>query len=312
MTSQTGELMDRDGMTGLAGGSVMVQEILSQRSGVCPHEDSLRPGIGVMALRAIRSKGAQMECWFRMTRNAICRDLERRRDMTLTANHRGMRARQREGAGIVIEDDVAPAGRGMADRAILSILAVMMVIFCVTGETIFRRAFEESIGMTRQTVHARVISDQREGCGVMVEFSSRPCGGLMACCAIPPELTFMDILRRVTGETIFGRVLVDAIDMACLARSIDVRARQHETGGIVIELGGQPRVRHMTRPTSRAQLTHVRIVLLMTGETIHWRAIEDSVHMASLTSHLNMRTGQFESRTVMVETGGRPAIGRMT
>ena len=223
-----------------------------------------------------------------------------------------MRARQREGTGIVIENDVAPAGRGMADRAILSILAVMMVIFCVTGETIFRCAFEESIGMTRQAVHAGVISDQREGCGVMVEFSSRPCGGLMACCAIPPELTFVNIFRRVTRETIFWSVLVDAIDVTSLARSIDVRARQHETGRIVIELGGQPCIRHMTRSTSRTQLTHVCIVLLMTGETIHRRAFEYAIHMACLTCRLNVGTGQFESRTIMVETGGRPAIGRMT
>ena len=71
MTSQTGELMDRDGMTCLAGGSVMVQEVLTQRNRMRPHEDSLRPGSGVMALHAIRSKGAQVKCRFRMTRNTI-------------------------------------------------------------------------------------------------------------------------------------------------------------------------------------------------------------------------------------------------
>jgi len=68
----------------------------------------------------------------------------------------------------------------------------------------------------------------------------------------------------------------------------------------------------MTLSAEHAQLTHVRVVLLVTRETILWCALENSVHMTKFASHLHVSAGQFENGAVMIKGRWAPPLGRMT
>ena len=90
--------------------------------------------------------------------------------MTLIASQFGMFACQREGTGIVIKSDVFPAGRYVADRTILSKLAIMVIILCVAGKTIFGSALKNVIRMTGFATQLHMVADKRKPRGVMIEF----------------------------------------------------------------------------------------------------------------------------------------------
>ena len=47
----------------------------------------------------------------------------------------------------------------------------------------------------------------------------------------------------------------------------------------------------------------------MTGKAVHWRALENTVHMAARTCRAAVRTSQFESCQVMVKPGRFPGVG---
>jgi len=108
-----------------------------------------------------------------------------------------------------------------------------------------------------------MIANKRKGCFIVVKCSTRPCCGLVTRSAIPAILAIMDISRCMSGVTIARSILVDSIDVAGFAFHVDMRACQREAGHVVIELRGLPCRRCMTLPAERAQLTHMRVVLLV-------------------------------------------------
>jgi hypothetical protein len=142
--------------------------------------------------------------------------------MTLSAIQQGMFACQREGTGIMIKRDIFPAGRYVADRTILSKLAIMVIVLCVAGKTIFGSAFKNILRMAGSAVQLYMVANERECRGVVIEFCTCPFRGLMTCSAISAELTFVDILCGVTGEAIFRRIFVYPIHMAGLTLHIHV------------------------------------------------------------------------------------------
>ena len=68
----------------------------------------------------------------------------------------------------------------------------------------------------------------------------------------------------------------------------------------------------MAGGTIRPVLTVMFIILLVAGSTIHRRALELVVHMAGLTGHVCVLALQFERGQIVVESGRRPAIHRVT
>ena len=174
-----------------------------------------------------------------------------------------MRAGQRECAGIMIKGDIFPAGRYMADGAIASKLAVMMIVFRMTGKTILWGAFENVILMTGIAIQLDMITDERKCRCVMIEFRTRPFRCLMTCSAIPAELTLVDVLGCMTGKAILWSVFVFPVYVTGFTADIDVRTCQLEVRRIVIELSRFPGISCMTLLTRSAKLTHMRIDLLM-------------------------------------------------
>jgi hypothetical protein len=79
----------------------------------------------------------------------------------------------------------------------------------------------------------------------------------------------------------------------------------------VIELGRLPRRSGVTALASRAQLTHMHIVLLVAGKTVHRGTFVSRIPVTLFTGHLYVGARQFEQRTVMVKAGGLPSVGRM-
>ncbi len=212
----------------------------------------------------------------------------------------------------MVKCDVLPAGWDMAERTILPKLTVVMVVFCMARETILRRSFEIAVGMAGQTIHPHMIANKWKGCFIMVKCSARPGRRLMTCPAIPAILTIVDISRCMTRETIARGIFVNAIDVTGFAINIDMRARQREAGRVVIELRGLPRGCCMALPADRAELTHMRVDLLVARKTILWRAFKNGVHMAQFTCHLHMGAGQFEYGAVVIKGRWTPPLGRMT
>jgi hypothetical protein len=125
-----------------------------------------------------------------------------------------MRACQRECSGIVIKGDIAPARRDVADGTACTELPIMAIIPGVTGKTIFGSAFENSILMTGQAIHAPMFANQRKCRGIVIEFSACPGCGLVTGGAVPAKLTPVDIFCGVTGKAITGCIFVYSVDMA--------------------------------------------------------------------------------------------------
>jgi hypothetical protein len=198
-----------------------------------------------------------------VTRNTIRRDVELPGLMTLCASQLGMLTRERESRCFVVEDADFPAGRHMAGGAICPKLTIMAVISGMARKTIFWSPFEKTVCMTGETSHTHVPAGERKGCGVMIEFCSRPLGRLVACIAVSAELTHMGILGRMAGVAVAWCVREDAVAMTCLAVHIFMGADQWETGRVVIEKGRFPCLCRMTVLTNCAKLTHMRIDLLM-------------------------------------------------
>lgn len=222
MTGQAGELIYRGGVAVPASGIMMIQKVLTERdrvwSGKCPR----RPVGGRVTLGAIRAKCASVERWLTMTGSTIPCEFELPRHMALHAIQQGMSAGQRECRGIVIEGNILPAGRHVAEGTVLPQLTVMLVVPGMAGKTIFRGASENIIAMAGHTVDVRMLAEKRKCCFVMIEFSPCPCRRLVTGGAVPAKLTAMHVVSGVTGKAVAGRIFVYPVDMAGVTRHIHV------------------------------------------------------------------------------------------
>ena len=70
-----------------------------------------------------------------------------------------------------------------------------------------------------------------------------------------------------------------------------------------------PIIRGVTTAAVCAELAVVFVILLMTGITIGGRAFENVIDVALLTLGFGMFAFEFESRKVVIELRGLPAVG---
>jgi hypothetical protein len=85
-------------------------------------------------------------------------------------------------------------------------------------------------------------------------------------------------------------------------------AGQRKGSVAMIERHILPACRMMTRSAVRAELPLMRIIVLVAGEAIGWRAFEKQILMATGTSHRGVPARQLEDRTVMIEVCRLPPI----
>ena len=116
----------------------------------------------------------------------------------------------------------------------------------------------------------------------------------------------------MTTDARGGRPRELGIDVALLANHVLVCAGQREVGFIVIEGHLIPFRRRVAGRAVRAKFAAVSIVLGVTGITVCGRALENFIFMTAIARNFRMCAYELETRKVVVELGGRPAIGRVT
>jgi hypothetical protein len=111
----------------------------------------------------------------------------------------------------MIKGDIIPAVRYVACRANLPKLAIMVIILRMAGITFLGRSLKDTILMAGITNQIRMLADEGKCSAIVIECHIQPFSGFMACSTIPAELSLVDILRCVTGETIFGSVFENTV-----------------------------------------------------------------------------------------------------
>jgi len=77
----------------------------------------------------------------------------------------------------------------------------------------------------------------------------------------------------------------------------------------VVKACAFPIIRGVTGGAVRAKLAVVFVILLMTGIAVGGRAFENIIHMTLFTLNFRMFAFEFESRKVVIEFRGLPAVG---
>ena len=95
--------------------------------------------------------------------------------------------------------------------------------------------------------------------------------------------------------------------MAIFTHIVLVRL-QREPGRVVVKCDLLPIGGSVASGTLRTIGTIMRVIRSMTGGTILWRAFEDAVDMATLTSHGRMLTVKMEGKLGMIYIGRFPTF----
>ena len=161
-----------------------------------------------------------------MTGVAICRcALIDAIDMARGALNIFMFSSKRESGQPVVEIDIRPFCRLMTGSTICAKLTVMIILRCVTGITIFRRAFIYIIHVTGRAGDTLMRACQRETCIAVVEGHVLPTGCIMTVGAYRSELPVVRIFCGMAGNTIFWRACKNSIDVAGCTLDIGVPTR---------------------------------------------------------------------------------------
>ena len=102
----------------------------------------------------------------------------------------------------MIKVHIIPSAWVMAGTTIRAKLSIVVVIVCMTGITIRRRAFVNTIDMARAALDIGVSSRKREAGIVVIEGYIAPTTGGMTCSAVRTELSIVVVLVCVACITI--------------------------------------------------------------------------------------------------------------
>jgi hypothetical protein len=122
----------------------------------------------------------------------------------------------------MLKTDLLPLFFRMTCIASFSILAIMYVIFLMTGITHrLGSVVEDIVLMTILAQQAFVGIDQLEvGIFIMVEFNFAPALIRMALTTFDTARTFVHIVKRMTKIAVLWRTLIAFINVTTLARHI--------------------------------------------------------------------------------------------
>jgi hypothetical protein len=143
----------------------------------------------------------------------------------------------------------------------------------------------------------------------MVKGCASPGGGGVALFAVRPELASMHGRFGMARDACLRRALEHPVDVAAGAGHVDVRARQLESGAVVIECGGLPTCRRVALRAVAPERAIVRVSLAMAVHTVLRRAFEITVGVAAGAGYVDVRAGQLERSLIVIE-GGRLPRGR--
>jgi len=257
------------------------------------------------------------------------------RVVALRALQRGVRARQRESSGRVIESGAGPTGRVVALRAVLREAGLYVIrsrgaveVRLVAG--VASRAVRQVVCARRtegrvvalRALQRHVSAGQRESSGRVIESGTGPAGRVMAlravlreaglyvirvACVIEIRLMASDASRA--GQAVgAGRTERRVVTLIALQRHVS--AGQREAGRGMVKTGTVPRRGGMALLAScrEAGLDMVRSgraveILHVARSAISRRSDELSIDVALRASHADVRAGQRELReSVVIES----------
>lgn len=148
----------------------------------------------------------------------------------------------------------------------------------------------------------------------MIEIPSLPASCAVAGFAFPAKCAFVNVVAIVALGTNGGRVLVGGRAMACLALGARVRSGKLEFRFVVVIKYTCPFLLAVAGFTFIAQLPFVRVILAMTGQTIHRQGFGsifdvERAGMACATFGDGMRMPEgIASRLGVIENGWFPPL----
>jgi len=222
-----------------------------------------------------------------------------------------MFAHQREAGVVVVEGRVAPSARGMTGTAVRAELSVMGIFGCMTGITIRRCTFINTVDVAGGALNVGMFAGKREGRIIVIEVYIAPAACCVAGTAIRTKLPVMFILRSMTGITIGWRALIFSVDMARCALHIGMPSGKCKPGIAVIKADIRPFCGFMAGTAIRAELSVMFVLARMAGKTIGWRTLEHIIYVAGFARDTHMCAYQREPcHLAVVELGVFP-LGRV-
>lgn len=197
-----------------------------------------------------------------------------------------MRTRQRKARTPMIEMYILPCGRFMATCTVRAELTVVFIVGGMTGITIRRSTSIYTIGMAIDTCQSAVTACQWEARFAVIEVNILPVAGVMTIGAVASHLPGMRIC--VAGGTVHGCALEQKVLMTARTGNADMLSYQMKGRLGVIEGHIFPGGGLMAGCTILSEQALMRIILFMTGETIHGRAFEHIVNMTAATSYVDV------------------------
>lgn len=300
----------RMGMTSLAMQSLMPAVQPKRRAPVMIEIPRL-PGAGVMALLALGTEAPLVLVVLLVASDTRgLHVLERRREMALLAFHFGVRAEQRKAREAVIEERVFPRAFVVAALALPALLALVLVVFLVTGEARGRKlvAIEEP-GVAAIALRHRMLAAQRIARVARV-IEQRQLPVLLAVAA---RTTFaiavlVCIVLAMARNTCRRKLLlVQETRMAARAcRNTMFAFKRIFRVAVMVEQNSLPILVGMAALALRAEPLLVFVVFSMTSDALRGRALEARVAVANGAHDVAVFAGERETRLAVIEAGLLP------
>ena len=191
----------------------------------------------------------------------------------------------------MVKGNLFPIGGIVAGGALRTIGTIMRVIRGVTGSTVLRRAFEDSVDMAILTGHSCMLTIKVEGKLRVIHIGGLPTFGRMTTSALVAKLAFVSVILGMAGGTILRRAFEDTVHMTILASHCRMFSIQMECEFGMIHLCILPAFGRVTGRAVGSKLTVVMVILLMAGEASLWSVLQ----IRELT-RVDMTLGTFQRR----------------
>ena len=272
-----------------------ISPTVPQREGMRPIETRRLPGAGGMAGLTIRPQHAPVVGRFGVAVHALGgRALEDPISMALGAGHFKVRPGEWEGRFAVVEGDLVPGHGRVAQGAVLSKAALVAVVLLVTGVAGDGRVLKDPVDMALLAGHLDVRPNQLKGKLIVIDGDLIPGCRHMASAAVRAKGTLVMVVLLVAGIAYGRSALEDPVNVTLLTSHRGVRPGEGESRFAVVEADLLPIRGHMAGGAVLPEAALVVVVLLVAGETGRWRAFENLIDVAFLTSQRGMGPGQRE------------------
>lgn len=207
---------------------------------------------------------------------------------------------------VMVEKRSLPAGGRMTGRAVAAIIALVDIVFEVTGGALHRRPQALVLGaVTGGTGRRAMPADQRKARSAMVEEGAHPAELRMAACAVGAVAALMDIVCQMACDTLFRRAGKPIADMAIGASDHLVCAGQSKPGrGMIETMDILPAAFAVTGGAILAEAGLVNVVLDVTGDAGRGRGAKlDPRFMAVGAGQFPMLAVDGKVGPAMIEAG---------